>query len=175
MTEMSGFLEPRLKNFATFGRFLASVQFLLKWTFWSTLLCAGGCVVPVEPHFQDPPQAPNYYPYLSNADPIAQTAVTVQPAPGMLVFNVQVGDQNLDDTLYVRWVSDYPPYTNGLSKIVVDGPRASACRSRRQRRPPKSGSFHSTGHAAKGFHPAPVTRSPSSSPIARSSRRHRLK
>lgn len=121
MTEMSGFLEPRLKNSATLGRFLASVQFLLKWTFWSTLLVAGGCVVPVEPHFQDPPTAPNYYPYLSDSDPIAQTTRTLPPAPAMLEFRIQVGDQNLDDTLYVRWVSDYPPYTAGITKVVVEG------------------------------------------------------
>lgn len=121
MTKMSGFLGRGLKNSARFGRFYLSVQFLLKWTFWSTLLVAGGCVVPVEPQFQDPPSSPNFYPYLSNADPIAQTSSRLPPAPAMLEFNIQVGDQNLDDTLYVRWVSDYPPYTPGISKIVVDG------------------------------------------------------
>jgi hypothetical protein len=79
-----------------------------------------GCIVPLGPEFENPPAAPNYYPYFSNIDPTPQTVRNLPPVDA-LEFHVDVGDQNPEDTLYVRWVSDYPPYTQGVSKILIDG------------------------------------------------------
>jgi hypothetical protein len=67
-----------------------------------------GCVIPVAPDFQDPPLQQNYAPVLS-ADP-QQGIVTTT------TFTVTVGDPNVSDDLYVRWIAEYPPYSTVNTK-----------------------------------------------------------
>jgi hypothetical protein len=74
-----------------------------------------GCVVPLSPAFEDPPSAPNYPPYFTGYDPYIETPNIPQ------LFKVRVIDPNPGDTLYVRWVSDYPPFVQGVSKLLTDG------------------------------------------------------
>ncbi|MBC8132386.1 MAG: hypothetical protein H7X95_05340 [Deltaproteobacteria bacterium] len=101
------------------------VSKLLYWTIWATFpsyFAYLGCVVPIAPDFQNPPSAPNHYPYFSNTEPIQERTVTIPPgtAGGAFPFVASVGDQNLGDTLYVRWVADYPPFAPNISKVLSD-------------------------------------------------------
>ena len=77
-----------------------------------------GCVVPLSPDFQDPSPVPNYSPHLVNSDPFAETTGLRPPQ----TFKVEVADPNSGDLLYVRWVSDYPPFTQADSKLLVTPP-----------------------------------------------------
>ena len=110
---MSGESERRTSNRCEFPRTSAPVRFLLKWTLWTTFFLASGCVVPLAPDFQDPPSVPNYPPYFFNSDP---PAAKVMSPPQ--VFTVTVVDPNPQDVLYVRWLSDYPPYTQFVTALV---------------------------------------------------------
>ncbi|MEO5768655.1 MAG: hypothetical protein ABIS92_09925 [Polyangia bacterium] len=94
---------------------------LLYWTFWSTFVSFAGCVLPVSPDFQNPPAIPNSYPYFWNIFPAAESTVTFPSAGSGEPFKIQLGDPNLDDTLYVRWISDYPPFAINVSKVLSDG------------------------------------------------------
>lgn len=73
-----------------------------------------GCVVPVAPSFEDPPASPNFPPVISDSDPHLGSIV-----PHGLALNVTVTDANVRDTLYVRWVSDYPLATAD-SRVLTD-------------------------------------------------------
>jgi len=73
-----------------------------------------GCVVPVAPSFEDPPASPNFPPVISNSDPRLGSIV-----PHGLRLSVTVTDANVRDTLYVRWVSDYPLATAD-SRVLTD-------------------------------------------------------
>ena len=111
---MSGVSKRGANDAVQFRQPTRVAPILLQWTVWSILTFAHGCVVPLAPDFEDPPALPNYPPYFLNSEPGAQLAVT---APK--VFTVTVVDPNPQDVLYARWVSDYPPFTQFLSKIVL--------------------------------------------------------
>jgi hypothetical protein len=73
------------------------------------MACVGlaGCVVPLEPAFSDP--SPNHPPYLVQAKPAVTSVVRVSTnANPMPVIEVRLGDQNLQDVLYFRWLLDDP-------------------------------------------------------------------
>ena len=66
-------------------------------------LWASACVLPVGPQFADP--TGNSPPYLDSSSPVAGSVLpTVSPT-----IEVTVGDANLEDRLYGRWLIDYPP------------------------------------------------------------------
>jgi hypothetical protein len=65
------------------------------------------CVVPAAPNFQDPIGEPNVPPYIANAMPAVGSFVPNDTG----AFVVTVTDQNVGDTLFYRWVIDYPPYS----------------------------------------------------------------
>jgi hypothetical protein len=70
---------------------------------------ATGCILPLAPEFEEELRAPPF-------------VVTSKPAIGSMVrdseavFEVEVQDPNSTDDLYVRWVIDYPPFTENLSR-----------------------------------------------------------
>jgi hypothetical protein len=66
------------------------------------------CVIPVAPDFQDPLAAVNAPPAFVSASP--EFGMVVSGAP-IFDFRTQVVDPNANDTLYARWVLDYPPLT----------------------------------------------------------------
>lgn len=115
VTGMSGYWGRTLKNSSGFPRFLRAAQMLLKWTLWSTLALNPGCVLPVSPEFQPTPSAPNYSPAFVRSEPFEETTVSAHPQ----TFTVVVTDPNPADRLYIRWVSDYPPYTAN-SRLLQD-------------------------------------------------------
>lgn len=99
-------------------RFLAAVQLLLNWSFWTMFSILCGCVVPLSPDFQDPPPVANSSPKFVLGDPFF-SATAIRPPQ---TFEVRVVDPNLQDLLYVRWASDYPPYVEAGSKLLVTPP-----------------------------------------------------
>jgi hypothetical protein len=111
MSELAGEAPGK---FLSFQRHETMARLLLKWTIWAIFAPAVACVLPVAPDFQDPLKAPNYYPYFQSTDPIQESIQTPQ------TLHASVGDQNLGDTLYVRWVSEYPQYVQNLTKVLVD-------------------------------------------------------
>lgn len=118
---MSGITERGLASDMRFpGRSLV-VRRLLGWMFCAMSAPFAGCVLPVAPEFQNPPNAPNFYPYVWNTEPVHESTVTLPGVGGPdFPFVAVVGDQNLSDTLYVRWVSDYPPFATNVSKVLSD-------------------------------------------------------
>jgi hypothetical protein len=73
-------------------------------------LGATGCVIPLAPEFEE---EKNAAPELISVTPAAGTIVA-KPDRG---FNVTIEDLNQTDTLYVRWLIDYPPYDALTSRI----------------------------------------------------------
>jgi hypothetical protein len=75
------------------------------------LAAGAGCIVPLAPEFEEELRAPPF-------------VVTSRPAVGAMVrdseavFQVEVQDPNSTDDLYVRWVIDFPPYTENLSRQI---------------------------------------------------------
>jgi len=104
------------------------VRALLSWTIFSpvllALLLSGGCVLPVGPEFQDPPaeiQQPPYFlspPGGTDGSPFYEQTVTLSGTTPQQ-FVAVVADANLNDTLTVRWVANYPPATKA-SHLIAD-------------------------------------------------------
>lgn len=82
--------------------------------------CAlGGCVLPLAPEFQEE----------QNLPPVV---VDVSPPEGITVldpdavFEALVQDPNENDTLYARWLIDYPPYDPAISRLSELSPLPNA-------------------------------------------------
>jgi len=84
------------------------------------LWSVSGCVLPLAPEFEEDPNLP---PYLVSTDP-PQATVTMVKDPK---FFATVQDPNENDTLYVRWLIDYPPYdsTTTVKQRAEDYTRAN--------------------------------------------------
>lgn len=110
----TGLVPPRRRPVARFV-----LPPLLGLLFLFTVLAAGssGCVAPIAPDFQNPPLVPNYPPSFEQFDPYQETPVSQLPQD----FTVRLNDPNPQDTLYVRWALDYPPYIQSKSLLVVNG------------------------------------------------------
>jgi hypothetical protein len=67
------------------------------------------CIIPVAPNFQDPPSVPDPGPYLTGYTPANGEIVAYTPPA--TTFKAIVTDQNVNTSLYVRWMFDYPPAT----------------------------------------------------------------
>jgi hypothetical protein len=85
------------------------------------LLCLLGglsaCVVPIGPEWTDPQG--NYPPTLPEAEPAAGSILRPDPDAGLpMTIRVVLADQNTRDTLWARWIVDYPPYLEGATRLV---------------------------------------------------------
>jgi len=79
----------------------------------------GGCVVPVGPKWSDPEN--NYPPTIASADPPIGTMLGLGIDGGApFEVSVAVADQNTNDTLYFRWIIDYPPYSAGTIPLAYE-------------------------------------------------------
>ena len=82
------------------------------------LLAFSGCVVPVGPEWTDPQS--NVPPTIDNANPpIGSNLAMDAGADAQLLFEVVLADQNTQDKLYARWIIDYPPWDDGISRIAL--------------------------------------------------------
>ncbi|HEY0705652.1 MAG TPA: hypothetical protein VGG33_02590 [Polyangia bacterium] len=75
----------------------------------SAAALATGCVLPIAPEFVE---ERNLSPFVADVRPAIGTVVTDLNAR----FDVTVEDPNSNDTLFVRWLIDYPPYSAELSR-----------------------------------------------------------
>jgi hypothetical protein len=89
----------------------------LTWRAWllALPLWISACVVPVAPQFEDP--GGNYSPFVVTSVPTTGAEV---PASAGSTYTIQVtlGDPNLDDVLYARWLIDYPPFDPSASRLA---------------------------------------------------------
>jgi len=80
--------------------------------------------LPVGPEFQDPPKEIDQKPFFlsppggTDGPPFYEQTVTLSGTTPQM-FVAVVGDVNLDDTLTVRWVANYPPATKA-SHLIAD-------------------------------------------------------
>jgi hypothetical protein len=83
--------------------------------------CAG-CVIPFGPDFQDPPEGTNSPPEILTSTPALGAVVTVASPKTSAQFSVTITDHNAGDTLFVRWLANYPDYVRGTT-LKLEGPR----------------------------------------------------
>jgi hypothetical protein len=69
------------------------------------------CVLPIAPEFQDPPSSANIAPAILDATPALGSIVTATNPSSVPSFTVFASDMNVGDTLRVRWIADFPPFT----------------------------------------------------------------
>jgi hypothetical protein len=74
-----------------------------------------GCVLPVGPRFEDPPAIDNLPPFFRSTTPLQGSTVTA--AGATYTFNATVSDPNVADTLYARWLGEYPTYSPSSFKL----------------------------------------------------------
>lgn len=99
---------------------------LLPFALLASVSQMSACIIPVAPSFQDPPSTPDSPPYLSNFSPKNFNDIVTVPVPAGQVFSATVSDPDVSDPLNVRWVVDYPPFTNatrlGNQTTISPGP-----------------------------------------------------
>jgi hypothetical protein len=78
-----------------------------------------GCVLPVGPEFEEEKNAP---PFVVSSSPPVGSAVTAINQ----VFEVTVQDPNRIDTLYARWLIDFPPFNQEISRTVMVPPQPAS-------------------------------------------------
>jgi hypothetical protein len=86
------------------------------------------CIIPVGPEFQDPPGGPNSPPFLISESPDEGTVMVGATA----MFVVTVGDFNVNDTIFVSWITEFPPPVpapSGTVFVRTDEPRPAAAGS----------------------------------------------
>jgi hypothetical protein len=71
-----------------------------------------GCVLPIGPEFAEEKNAP---PFVVSVRPPVGSALTSTN----LLFDVTFQDPNPVDTLYARWLIDYPPYNPEISRVIT--------------------------------------------------------
>ena len=70
---------------------------------------SAGCILPLAPEFQ---AVENAHPFVVRADPLIGSEVMSEDA----VFVVTIQDPNPGDTLYARWLIDYPRFDAAVSR-----------------------------------------------------------
>ncbi|HJX63944.1 MAG TPA: hypothetical protein VJ860_08315 [Polyangia bacterium] len=78
-------------------------------------LWISACVVPVAPQFEDP--GGNYSPFVASSVPTAGAELPASP-DSTYTIQASLGDPNLDDVLWARWLIDYPPYDPSISLLA---------------------------------------------------------
>ena len=73
-----------------------------------TLASMSACALPIGPDFQDPLASTNYYPIIEDSSPPEGTIVFGMQSTST-TFTVTVSDPNIVDSLYLRWLADFPP------------------------------------------------------------------
>lgn len=83
------------------------------------LLAQVACVVPVGPEWSDPKL--NSPPVLNSASPAVGSVLESGLDAGFpLSVTVALADQNTADTLYARWILDYPPWVDNQSRLALE-------------------------------------------------------
>jgi hypothetical protein len=76
------------------------------------------CVVPVGPEWTDPER--NSPPKIESAVPaVGSVLSTDSDADLPLLVSVSLEDQNSRDRLFVRWIIDYPPFSEEATRLAL--------------------------------------------------------
>jgi hypothetical protein len=86
----------------------------------TSLVALSGCVVPAGPEWTDPES--NFPPTINSSTPPVGSILGFGADGGSLAVEVVLADQNTQDILYVRWIIDYPPYVDGISRMGLEQP-----------------------------------------------------
>ena len=78
------------------------------------------CIIPVGPNWQDPPGARNSPPTTLSVFPPEGSKV-VGSANGN-VFSVTPTDNDVGDNLWVRWITEFPPFIEGVTQVIQTDP-----------------------------------------------------
>jgi len=70
------------------------------------------CIIPAGPEFQDPAGVPDSPPFLWTASPDEGTTL-VSATP---TFSVTPGDYNVGDPIFVKWITEFPPYVPNVTR-----------------------------------------------------------
>jgi hypothetical protein len=74
------------------------------------------CIIPAGPEFQDPPGGPNSAPFVWMESPDeGRTVVSATPT-----FSVTPGDNDLGDSIFVKWLTDFPPSVSTTVDVRVE-------------------------------------------------------
>jgi hypothetical protein len=76
-----------------------------------------GCVLPVGPRFEDPPATENVPPYITSTNPLQGQILAV--VGKQQVLGVTFTDLNADG-LYLRWLTEYPPFSTNTHLLQDD-------------------------------------------------------
>lgn len=78
------------------------------------MACQSACVLPLAPEFEDPPAAQNFAPVIVDSFPVNGAVVSTP------MFRVTVDDPNVADDLYLRWIADFPPFSDSSRRLGDD-------------------------------------------------------
>ena len=78
----------------------------------------GGCVVPVGPEWTDPQS--NSPPTIHSANPPVGSILAPDPGGASVEAEIVLADNNTDDDLFVRWLVDYPPFDETVSRLAYE-------------------------------------------------------
>jgi hypothetical protein len=82
------------------------------------LMGLSACVVPVGPEWTDPER--NSPPRIESALPSIGSVLSVDADADLpLLVSVVLADQNSKDKLYVRWIIDYPPFSEEITRVAL--------------------------------------------------------
>jgi hypothetical protein len=84
------------------------------------VLPMSACIIPVGPEFHDPTGAPNSAPRIIPVS--ADFGAIVVGDQDSVTIEILISDNNVEDTLWVRWVVDYPPFVLGTSDLGSPDP-----------------------------------------------------
>lgn len=103
------------RNFAVARLLLSLVDYVSKLDRKLLLLFVvsplSACVIPAGPEFHDPPGVPDAPPYVLATSPERGSTITGNEYE--VTFSVTVGDVNVDETVWIKWITEYPPFGNG--------------------------------------------------------------
>jgi hypothetical protein len=94
-------------------------RMLLRFAQIALFSAMSACVLPVGPEFQDPPGAANASPIIVEATPDIGMRVTGN-SMDTFTFSLTVTDPNPGDTLHVRWLADYPPFSATNTRLLQE-------------------------------------------------------
>jgi hypothetical protein len=82
----------------------------------AALACAGGCVVPVAPQWDD--AEINYPPYLFDSAPGEGDIFTPGTSAEGREITATLSDQNINDHLFIRWLVEYPSSDMSAAHLI---------------------------------------------------------
>lgn len=84
----------------------------------AALAFAPACIIPIGPEWRDPLAADNVAPRIVDSQPQIGSVHVPPATSGPTTFRIRVTDDNVGDTLYVRFLADYPPFDGEITRVL---------------------------------------------------------